>query len=441
VIPRNLLVLAASAATALALWPFLASHQTAPTPTFTPAPLVRDYLTRNEQIAFFERQVRRYPDDQIQLRMLAQLYMQRFREQYDLGDVARAQRAARRSIELQPQGNTSAQMTLAAAFLSYHDFKRALEHEREAWQGEPFNANALATIASLQMEIGRYAQARATLASITEKNATNPTVESVRARYEELTGNLTRARELIGRATRTIDSGVNNPAYDRSWFHMRAAQLAFEASDAVAADREFRTSLDDAPNNATALLWQARFYLAQHRWRDALAAATRSAELYPLPQALGYKADAQRALGDYSSAAQTDALIDAESRIFNVNGINDRLLAKYYAERHVHLDRALHDAQNDYRKRGDEVYSDDTMAEVLEALGRWRQAYHYAVLANRLQTNDPELREHLRLARLRLSNKVALNVRRTVRRGPGKFGGGFHALHDGLQAKNARGLE
>ncbi len=398
-IPRHLLVIAASALTALALWPLLAAHQT-PAATFTPAPLVRDYLTRNAQIAFYERQVRQYPNDQIELRMLAQLYMQRFREQYDMGDVARAQRAAQRSIQLQPQGNTSAQMALASARLSYHDFTGALSAERDAWRGEPFNANALAQIASLQMEIGQYAQAQATLARIPERNDGNPTVESVRARYEELNGRLERARSLIETATRTIDSDVGNPAYDRSWFHMRAAQLAYEADDDASAEREFAIALDDDPNNAMALLWEARMYCSQQRWHDALAAATRSAELYPLPQALGYKADAQRALGDQAGAAQTDALIDAEARLFNVNGINDRLLANYYAERGRRLVDALRAAESDHAKRGDEIYSDDTMAQVLGALGRWHEAYHYALLANRLHTNDPDLKQHLTLAQL-----------------------------------------
>ncbi|MBV8638411.1 MAG: tetratricopeptide repeat protein [Candidatus Eremiobacteraeota bacterium] len=393
-----LALIAAGVLTALALWPFLSSHQT-PAATFTPAPLVRDYLTRNAVIAFYEKQVRQYPADQIQLRILAQLYMQRFREQYDLGDITRAERAARRSIQLQPQGNTSAEMTLAAARLSYHDFRGALAAQRRAWQGEPFNANAVAQIASLQMEIGEYAQARATLARIPAKNDANPTVQSVRARYEELNGQLDAARSLIAAATQTIDSDVGNPAYDRSWYHMRAAQLAYEANDNRSAEREFAISLDDDPNNATALLWEARMYRTERRWRKALAAATRSADLYPLPQALGYKADAQRALGDDAAAAQTDALIDAEARLFNVNGINDRLLANYYAERHHRLTDALRAAESDRAKRGDEIYSDDTMAQVLEALGRWREAYRYALAANRLHTSDPELRAHLQLAR------------------------------------------
>ena len=56
---------------------------------------------------------------------------------------------------------------------------------------------------------------------------------SIRARYDELTGNLTGARVLIAQATAMVDGMLGIPAYARSWYHMREAQLAFEAGDAT----------------------------------------------------------------------------------------------------------------------------------------------------------------------------------------------------------------
>lgn len=396
----------AGAAAALAIWPLAVSHQSAAA-TFTPAPVTRDYESRDRLIAFFERQVRADPRDQIQRRMLAQQYMQRFRERYDLGDVARASVQAQRSIALQPQGNTSAQMTLASAALSYHEFTRALGYERAALAGEPFNANARAQIASLQMEMGDYGAARRTLDEIRGGASENPTVDSVRARFYELTGRLSDARTAIARATRTIDSGIDNPAYDRSWYHMRAGQLAFESGDFDAADAEYRTSLEIYPQNAMALLWQARLYRAQKRWDDSLRAASRSADLYPLPQALGYKADAERALGKNAEAAQTDALIDAEAKLFDARGINDRLLANYYTQRGTHLAAALTAARADYAKRGDEVYADDTLAWALAASGRWREALPFAERAARLGTQDGDLQFHTATIELKNGRRAA----------------------------------
>jgi len=383
----------AGALAALAIWPAVAANR-APAVIATPAPLVRDYKTRDRLIAFYERQVRESPQDQIQMRLLAQQYMQRFREQYDFNDVKRAELYAARSIRLQPQGNTSAQMTLASGLLSYHDFRGALVHEREAWRGEPTNALALAQIASLQMELGRYQAARATISRIPAGPAENPGVDAVRARFDELTGHLDEARVLIAAASRSADSDVGDPAYDRAWYHMRAGQLAFEALDYAAAQSEYNVALADFPSGALTLMWEARLYLVEKDWRRALDAARESANLYPLPQALGYQADAQRALGDAEGAAQTDALIGAEERIFDSQGINDRLLANYYAERRIHLDVALRAALRDYQKRGDEVYADDTLAWVYAAMGRWALARPYAERAIRTGIQDPDVRYH-----------------------------------------------
>ena len=391
---RSSLVLAAGAIVALAAWPaVIAQRAAAPAASLAPAPVNRDYLRRDAIVAFEEHESARNPKDQITLRMLATQYLQRFREQGDIGDVARAQAVAERSIVLQPQGNTAAQMSLASALLSYHDFRAALGHEQAAIDGEPFNQIARAQKASLLMEIGEYSQAARILA-LRPRSPQNPTWDAVLARYDELTGRLDEARLVIRRATRLIDSLPYVSAYDRSWYHMRAAQLACEAGDAASAEHNFSESLRLFPDNSMTLLLQAGFFRAQKRWRPALEAATRSADIYPLPQALGYKADAQRALGDAAGAQQTDELIVAEERLFNVQGINDRLLANYFAQRHMHLNDALRAARADYQKRGDEIYADDTLGWVLAAMGRWNQARFYALRATRFDTQDPLLEYH-----------------------------------------------
>jgi tetratricopeptide (TPR) repeat protein len=388
------LAIAAIAALGIGLAPYVLNHNVPP-PASNVAPVTRDYLRRDALIAFYERQSKGDPLDQITLRVLAAQYMQRFRERYDLSDVTRAAAAARRSLVLQPQGNTAAHLALASTQLAYHDFPNALSNERAAVAGEPFNRNSRAQVASVLMELGRYREARAELAGIVDDpTQEDPTVDAVRARYAELTGDLEQARGLIARAAATTDSITDNPAYDRSWFHMRAAQLAFEDGDLKNADAEFATALWLFPDSAMALMFQAKMYRAEGRWQDVLTAASRSADLYPLPQALGYEADAQRALGMAAQASGTDALIDAEKRLFDSQGINDRLLANYYAQRGVHLDMALTAALSDYRKRGNEVYADDTMAWTLARMGRWQQARRYAVAATRLGTQDSEVQFH-----------------------------------------------
>ena len=412
--------IAAGAAIALAAWAASLPGPAPAQPVRTAAPVNRDYLQRNAVVAFEERELRRNPRDQITSRMLAAQYLQRFREQGDPADVLRAQAMARRSLQLQPQGNTAAQSALASALLAVHDFRGAIVHERAAIESEAFDQPAHAQLASLLMETGRYDESARILA-LRPATPENPAWDAVEARYQELTGHLRGARITILRAGQTMDSFQFAGAYDRSWYHVRSGQLAFEAGDFAAAEREYRRALELFPYNTTALLWEAKLFRAQRRWREALTAAARSADLYPLPQALGYEADAQRALGLASQARQTDELIRAEQKLFNASGINDRLLATYFVQRRIHLDDALRAARSDYLRRGDEIYADDTMAWTLAALGRWTSARAYSLRAVRLGTEDPQIEFHageialhlgLRAeARSRLQRALQLNPR------------------------------
>jgi predicted Zn-dependent protease len=373
-------------------WPWFASHDARAT-GIPPAPISTDYKQRDQLIAFYEKQVARDPQDQITQRMLGAEYLQRFRETGDLNDVTRAQAMGLSSLRLQPQGNVQALGVIASSDIAFHKFAPALAAENAAVEAEPFDDNARAQTASILMELGRYREADTILIHDTGA-IPNPTWMSIRARYNEITGNLAGARTEMEQASRIVDRILTVPAYTRSWYHLRLAQLAFEAGDSNAASDEFDESLRIFPDNAMALLYQAKFYRARGDWDRALAAASRSAELYPLPQALGYQADAQRALGDESGARKTDALIAAEQRLFNVQGVNDRLLAMYYAEHDEHLTDALAAARSDLAKRGNEVYADDTMAWVLASMQRWPEARVYAQRATRFETQDPELQYH-----------------------------------------------
>ncbi|HEY1655082.1 MAG TPA: tetratricopeptide repeat protein [Candidatus Tumulicola sp.] len=374
-----------------AAWPWFSARRAQAT-SIPPAPIATDYRQRDRLVAFYEVQARNDPADQITARMLGGQYLQRFRETGDIGDIKRAMLQGERSLRLQPQGNVQALGVIASADLSLHQFTAALRAERAAVSAEPFNDNARAQVASLLMEIGHYSEAESVL--MRPHTASNPTWMSIQARYDELTGNLAGARVQMGEAMQIVDRMIEVPAYTRSWYHLRAAQLAFESGDGGVADGEFQEALRIFPDNAAALLFQAKFYRARHDWQRSLAAATRSGDLYPLPQALGYEMDAQRAVGDESAARKTDALIHAEQRLFNVQGVNDRLLAVYYAEHHEHLREALAAARSDIAKRGDEIYADDTMGWVLAAMGQWGHARTYTERAVRYGTADPELQYH-----------------------------------------------
>lgn len=391
--PKTAALLAAVALGAIAAWPaFTAVQRDAPAPSATMAPVIADYLSRGRIVAFYEAAVRRHPD-QIVTRMLAQQYLMRYRETGDVGDLLRAESAAARSLREQPRLNINAELALASVDLSLHKFLPALAHAREALRIQPDSVAARAQVASIDMELGRYDEAARLLASARRTTYEDAATDTALARYDELTGKIDDARLLIERAARQTDSVVDNPAEARAWYHFRLGELAFTAGDGAAAERRFREALDIYPAYARAHNGLAKLYWTQRRWPEALAESRTAADLVPLPETLGYKADALRALGDLAGARETDALIVAIERIGNAQRINDRALAIYYADHRIRLDDALRIARRDKAVR-DDIYAEDTLAWTLAQVGRWGEAQVAARKALRFGTQDARLMYH-----------------------------------------------
>ena len=169
-------------------------------------------------------------------------------------------------------------------------------------RSSPDNAAAAAQVASTEVEFGRYDDANALLRTARSAPEPSVAVDTASARYDELNGNLASARRSIDRALTQTDSIMDTPAESRAWFHFRAGELAWAAGDGATAERRFREALDLFPNYARARNGLARIAWGQRRWPETLDSASRAAKLVPLPETLGYLADAQRALGDTAAA-------------------------------------------------------------------------------------------------------------------------------------------
>jgi tetratricopeptide (TPR) repeat protein len=387
--------------------------------TFTPAPVTPDYLQRDRDVAFYERAVRRSPHDQIMARMLAGQYLMRFRERGDIGDLRRARLAAQRSLSIQPRENGGAESELASVALSLHQFRDARRYDADVVRMQPWSSSAVAALASTDMELGDYSTA-ATLLAKPPSPYLDASWESTVARYEEITGHLDAARARLARGMQQADSVFDNPAEARAWYHFRAGELAFEGGALSAAERDFKDAIAIFPSDAKAYNSLARLYCAEHRWRDALTAATHGAALVPLPETLGYQYDAQRALGDLEGSRETADLIGAIERIGNSYGVNDRAIAVYESEHGVHLDDALVIAKRDAAAR-DDLFAEDTLAWALAMNGEWEVARPHAEKAVATGIEDSRIQFHAGVialktghvaeARDRLQRALAANPR------------------------------
>lgn len=358
-----------------------------------------DYEQRDAIIHSYEADVREHPDSFFSLRLLSAQYLRRFREKADLEDLRRVEETARRSIELQPQKNTSSELLLASALLSQHRFQEASQVITQAQKSNPDNSRVAALNASIQMELGNYEVAQTLLKlrsddeSIDKIKDENSGQGAVLARYLELTGQLDLARSRLDLAMQDEDQYYTNSAETRAWFHVRSGDLAFATGDFPVAEKRYQEARKLFPADVAALTGLARLYASQHRWKSVLEVANQGIDRIPLVETLGYKADAQRALGNPIGAADTEALIDVVAHLSQVKGIYDRALAIYYVEHQIHLPEALTIARQEVQLR-DDIYAEDTLAWAAAANGQWQEAETAALRSARYGTEDALLNYH-----------------------------------------------
>ena len=375
-------VIVAGALVALAAWPVYlgarASASVTPVAVLTPAPVKPDWRVRDANIAFLESRAGKVRGDMLTPRLLSAEYLQRYRERGDLGDVLRAEHAARLSLAAMPRRNVAGDVALASALLTLHRFREAKTAILEARRTEPDNAGLAAEEASLELELGDVEAARRLVGA----HGGDPAFDVVAARLDEETGRLAGARALVDGAMRRADAIYDTPAERRAWFHARAAELAFEAGDHDAARGAAQAGLAIFPDHLRALTILARVELADGRNEQAEEAAKRAAAIQPNPEVLGMLADAQAARGENDAAAATRDEIFAVERLGAAQHVNDRLVAVYEAEHRIRVADAYAIAKHELAVR-DDVYAEDTLALAIKRVENSGRALCEGIAADR----------------------------------------------------------
>jgi hypothetical protein len=416
---------AAVALIAVALWPNVVKQRenAARAASYpTAAPVTADYELRDRTIAFWEGMVnKRLTEDMLSPRQLSLQYLQRYRERGDIGDVLRARSMAEQSLREQPRGNVGAEIALASVEVTLHQFKAALAQTRhiEAYVAKDQDMTTAMRVreASLDLELGDYARARRILDALPLQKA-DIARDTLEARYEELTGQLAQARELLERPAANEDSLVEAPAQQRAWFHFRSGEMAFEAGDNDAAIADEKQALTIFPNYSEANRLIAKFSCAQKNWQACYDAAVAAANVVPYPETLGYEEDAQRGLGKDADADRTRDLIVTIEKIGNAQHISDRLLAIYYSEHHFRTGDAYAIARRELAVR-DDIFAEDTLAWAAAMDGRWDEARTASRKAMQFDTENSLMQYHAGIialhfadraeAKRRLSKALALN--------------------------------
>jgi tetratricopeptide (TPR) repeat protein len=381
---------------AVAAWPRYMAHSTnvaAASALPTMAPVVADYQNRDKLVAFWEKaENEHHPGDMISPDHLAEQYLQRYRERMDIDDVLRAERAAKQSLVAQPYGNMAGELELASIELTLHRFHDAIAITNHVESYDRGDTSMYGRDASLAMEVGNYARAERMLAAVPEKNRDDGW-HVIDSRYLELTGHLAEARAELAVAAAYQNSNFDAPAQQRAWYFFRQGEMAFEAGDNDTALADEREAITVFPNYADALRTLARIECARHDWQQCLTDAVASSNIVPYPETLGYKADAQRALGDTAGAEQTADLIHTVGALGDQQHITDRLLAIYYADHHLYPEAAYAIAKNELKSR-DDIFTEDTLAWAAAMDARWTEARTHIANAMRYGTQNSLLEYH-----------------------------------------------
>ena len=394
---------------AVALWPRYLARSTnvaaaAGLPTM--APVVADYQTRDKLVAFWEKtNNEHHPGDMISPDHLAEQYLQRYRERMDIDDVLRAERAAKQSLIAQPNGNMPALLELASIELTLHRFHESIAITRQLEAMDPGDPAMYSRDASLAMEVGDYARAERMLDAVPEK-ARDDGWRVIDSRYLELTGHLAEARSLLATTSAYQNSNFDAPAQQRAWYFFRQGEMAFEAGDNDAALGFEREAVTVFPNYADALRTLARIECARHDWQQCLTDAVASSNIVPYPETLGYKADAQRALGDASGADQTNDLIHTVGLLGDKQHITDRLLAIYYSDHRLYPHDAYAIAKNELNAR-DDIFTEDTLAWAAAMDGRWDEARTHIARADAYHTENSLIEYHAGIIAAHFGDRAA----------------------------------
>src|SRR4051812_5102225 len=128
-------------------------------PVARPPEISLETTIRNRDIDFFRARVQRDPRSAGDYTRLAGLYLQRARQTADNSDLIRAERMARRSLELRTGRNAAAFGVLASTLLAQHRFAAALTVAQRLVAADSTSIGARALLGETQYELGRYPDA------------------------------------------------------------------------------------------------------------------------------------------------------------------------------------------------------------------------------------------------------------------------------------------
>ncbi|MFH8499229.1 tetratricopeptide repeat protein [Streptomyces coeruleorubidus] len=375
-----------------------------------PAPGVLARGDLDSGIGSLQKHLRAQPRDFGSWATLGIAYVEQARTNGDPSRYPQAERALKRSLELDP-GNDQALAGRAALAAARHDFTGALKDADRALEQNPYNERALCTRIDALVELGRYEDA-AEAARTADGRRPGVPVFTRYAYVKELRGDVRTARDVLERALEAADS----PA-DTAYVATALGQLAWNQGEYETALDHYARALAADEDYLPALEGRARAQAANGEREAAVEGLEQVVARFPLPGplvALGELYEDRGADGDRAKAGDQYALVDAWTSLARAGGVNADLDSAMAAADHGDKKAALRAARAEWNRRHS-VHTADALAWALHVNGRDEEALPYARRATatgyrnagflyhrgvieRATGNEREARDHLRAA-------------------------------------------
>lgn len=364
-------------------------------------------------IASLQGTLRRVPNDYASWANLSVAYVEQARVTGNATYYAKADEAAARSFEVEPDDNFPALAAQAAISAARHDFSDALTSADEALAINPRDLGALAIRVDALNELGQYDEQ---LKALRKADRLQPST-AIAARYSyayELRGDLPRALDILRRA-----AAVGSRA-DKAYTLTLAADIERKLGRLPAAARDLAVAQEASPTYLPAMVSSARLQTARgdldgavRIWQDVVARQ-------PLPEYLTELGELFEHLGRADEAEAQFSVVRTTITLLDASGVRTDLETALFEADHGSPERALSQARAEWSARKS-VHVADALAWALHRNGRDREALPIALQATRLSSAEAKFWIHRGTieAALGMTDAARTHLRRGLDTDPG----------------------
>lgn len=353
--------------------------------------------------------LRRVPRDHVSWANLAVAYVEQARMTGNSAYYEKADDAAARSFDIEPDENFTALAARAAISAARHDFSDALDSADAALAINPRDLGALAIRVDALNELGRYDEQ---LQALRIADRRQPST-AIAARYSyayELRGRLDRALDILRRAA------AAGSRADKAYTLTLAADILRKQGHLGAAGRELAVVQEAVPGYLPGLVSSARLEVARGNLAGAVTLWQDVVARQPLPEYVTELGELLDHLGRPDEADAQFAVVRTTITLLDASGVRTDLETALFEADHGSAARSLQQARAEWRQRTS-VHVADALAWALHRNGRDREALALTRRATRL--GSPEARFWIHRGTIEAALGMTDEARTHLRRGLG----------------------